>query len=56
MNKVSHDRWFLGSDLYWCPPVYEAGVFSYFVGYVRTLSVSRLRKTLVRIAGVPAEI
>jgi hypothetical protein len=28
----------------------------FLVGYVRTLSVSRLRKTSVRIAGVPAEI
>jgi hypothetical protein len=42
--------------MYWRPPVYEAGVLSYFVGYVRTLTVSRLRKTSVRIAGVPAEI
>jgi hypothetical protein len=55
-NKVSHDRWFLGSDVYWKPPEYKGGVLSYFVGYVRMLPVSRLWKASVRIAGVKAEI
>jgi hypothetical protein len=42
--------------VYWRPLEYEAGVLSYFVGYIRMLSVSRLWKASVRIAGVPAEI